>query len=100
MDGDDRILVDDTAVTVVIEMGRGDDSIVIGTVPQIPDAGNKNLEFPDGVPVAGAAGDQQAALFGQCAFAPGEASTSARGASSILPEVTVTIRSSSTPSWR
>ena len=52
MDEDDRILVDDTAVTVVIEMGRGDDSIVIGTVPQIPDTGNKNLEFPDGVPVA------------------------------------------------
>src|SRR4051794_17114189 len=32
------------------------------------------LDFlPDGVPVLGVAGDQQAALFGQCAFAPGEA---------------------------
>jgi glycerol kinase len=32
------------------------------------------LEFlPDGVPIRGVAGDQQAALFGQCAFAPGEA---------------------------
>jgi glycerol kinase len=32
------------------------------------------LEFlPDGVPLRGVAGDQQAALFGQCAFAPGEA---------------------------
>jgi len=32
------------------------------------------LDFlPDGVPIAGVAGDQQAALFGQCAFAPGEA---------------------------
>jgi glycerol kinase len=29
--------------------------------------------LPDGLPVAGVAGDQQAALFGQCAFAPGEA---------------------------
>jgi glycerol kinase len=29
--------------------------------------------LPDGIPVAGAAGDQQAALFGQCAFAAGEA---------------------------
>jgi glycerol kinase len=29
--------------------------------------------LPDGVPVCGVAGDQQAALFGQCAFAPGEA---------------------------
>jgi glycerol kinase len=32
------------------------------------------LDFlPDGIPIAGVAGDQQAALFGQCAFAPGEA---------------------------
>jgi len=32
------------------------------------------LDFlPDGVPIRGVAGDQQAALFGQCAFAPGEA---------------------------
>src|SRR5262249_44915985 len=29
--------------------------------------------LPDGVPIRGVAGDQQAALFGQCAFAPGEA---------------------------
>jgi glycerol kinase len=29
--------------------------------------------LPDGVPVAGIAGDQQAALFGQACFAPGEA---------------------------
>jgi glycerol kinase len=33
-----------------------------------------NLGFlPDGLPIRGVAGDQQAALFGQCAFAPGEA---------------------------
>jgi glycerol kinase len=32
------------------------------------------LDFlPDGVPITGVAGDQQAALFGQCAFEPGEA---------------------------
>jgi glycerol kinase len=29
--------------------------------------------LPDGVPIRGVAGDQQAALFGQCAFSPGEA---------------------------
>jgi glycerol kinase len=34
----------------------------------------KGLEFlPDGIPVAGMAGDQQAALFGQACFTPGEA---------------------------
>jgi len=34
----------------------------------------RGLEFlPDNLPIAGVAGDQQAALFGQCAFAPGEA---------------------------
>jgi glycerol kinase len=32
------------------------------------------LDFlPDAVPICGVGGDQQAALFGQCAFAPGEA---------------------------
>jgi glycerol kinase len=32
------------------------------------------LDFlPDGLPITGVAGDQQAALFGQCAFSPGEA---------------------------
>jgi glycerol kinase len=32
------------------------------------------LDFlPDGIPILGVAGDQQAALFGQCAFAPGQA---------------------------
>jgi glycerol kinase len=34
----------------------------------------RGLDFlPDGIALAGVAGDQQAALFGQCAFAPGEA---------------------------
>ncbi len=34
----------------------------------------RGLDFlPDGIPIAGIAGDQQAALFGQACFAPGEA---------------------------
>ena len=34
----------------------------------------EKLSFlPDGLPITGVAGDQQAALFGQCAFEPGEA---------------------------
>ena len=34
----------------------------------------RQLSFlPDGLPISGVAGDQQAALFGQCAFAAGEA---------------------------
>jgi glycerol kinase len=48
-------------------------------LPEVrPSAGDfgatAGLDFlPDGVPIRGVAGDQQAALFGQCAFAPGEA---------------------------
>ncbi len=48
-------------------------------LPEVrPSAGDfgatKGLDFlPDGIPIRGVAGDQQAALFGQCAFAPGEA---------------------------
>lgn len=43
--------------------------------PSAADYGTtKGLGFlPDGLPITGVAGDQQAALFGQCAFAPGEA---------------------------
>jgi glycerol kinase len=34
----------------------------------------RGLDFlPDGIPIAGVAGDQQSALFGQACFAPGEA---------------------------
>ncbi len=44
----------------------------------VPSAGvvgvTKGLSYlPDGLPIAGIAGDQQAALFGQACFAPGEA---------------------------
>jgi glycerol kinase len=43
--------------------------------PSAADFGpTRGLDYlPDGIPVAGVAGDQQAALFGQCAFAAGEA---------------------------
>ena len=50
--GDDNILSDDTAATTFIATGSGDDSITIGTVPLIPDPGNRTLEFPEGVPIA------------------------------------------------
>jgi len=50
--GDDSLLVDDTAVITEINLGRGDDAIVIGIVPTILDQGNRTPEFPDGVPVA------------------------------------------------
>jgi glycerol kinase len=34
----------------------------------------RGLDFlPDGIPIAGVAGDQQASLFGQCCFTPGDA---------------------------
>ncbi|MCU0705785.1 MAG: glycerol kinase GlpK, partial [Fimbriiglobus sp.] len=43
--------------------------------PSVADFGTtKGLDFlPDGVPIRGVAGDQQAALFGQGCFAPGDA---------------------------
>lgn len=50
--GDDIFLSDDNGVQTVLYTGRGDDSTTVGTVPQIPDIGNKTLEFPNGVPVA------------------------------------------------
>jgi glycerol kinase len=54
-------------------------SVPVGMLPQVrPSAADygvtAGLDFlPDGVPIRGVAGDQQAALFGQCAFVPGEA---------------------------
>lgn len=41
-------------------------SEIYGTTRNVPG-------LPDGLPIAGAAGDQQAALFGQACFAPGDA---------------------------
>ena len=50
--GNDNVLSNDTAVTTIVDLGSGDDSIVVGTVPLVPDPGNRSLEFPEGVPVA------------------------------------------------
>ena len=50
--GADRVLSNDTGGVTVVDLGSGDDEIVIGTVPLVPDTGNRTLEFPDGVPVA------------------------------------------------
>ena len=50
--GDDAILSNDTASLTIVNMGDGDDEIVVGTVPLKPDKGNRTLEYPEGVPVA------------------------------------------------
>ncbi len=50
--GNDRVLSDDTVAITIVNLGAGDDEIVIGTVPLIPDTGNRTLEYPEGVPVA------------------------------------------------
>ena len=50
--GDDHLLSNDTSVTTIVNLGAGDDSIVVGTVPLIPDPGNRTLQYPNGVPVA------------------------------------------------
>lgn len=53
--------------------------IPISALPEVlPSAADfgvtQGLDFlPDGLPITGVAGDQQAALFGQCAISPGEA---------------------------
>jgi glycerol kinase len=50
--------------------------------------------LPDGIPVAGCAGDQQAALFGQACFAPGDAKcTYGTGAFLLLNTGTRPVRS-------
>lgn len=54
-------------------------SVPIAALPEVrPSAANygvtSGLDFlPDGIPITGVAGDQQAALFGQCGFTVGEA---------------------------
>ena len=50
--GNDNVLSNDTVAPTIINTGSGDDNIVVGTVPLIPDPGNRTLEFPNGVPVA------------------------------------------------
>ncbi len=49
--GTDTVLSNDTAAVTLIQLGGGDDQMVVGTVPLKPDTGNRTLEFPDGVPV-------------------------------------------------
>ncbi|MEZ4364935.1 MAG: glycerol kinase GlpK [Kofleriaceae bacterium] len=61
--------------------------------------------LPDGIPVAGMAGDQQAALFGQACFAPGEAKcTYGTGAFILMNTGDVAVPSSrgllTTVGWR
>ena len=61
--------------------------------------------LPDGVPVAGMAGDQQAALFGQACFEPGESKcTYGTGAFLLMNTGTTSVRSNSglltTVAWR
>ncbi len=54
-------------------------SVPVGILPQIvPSSGVMGVTanvpgLPDGIPIAGMAGDQQAALFGQACFSPGDA---------------------------
>ena len=56
--------------------------------------GMKSL--PDGIPVSGMAGDQQAALFGQSCFAPGEAKcTYGTGAFLLMNTGSTPVRSTS-----
>jgi hypothetical protein len=50
--GDDAIIMENTAAPPVIRMGVGDDTIVVGIVPQINDPGNVTLEYPLGIPIA------------------------------------------------
>jgi len=61
--------------------------------------------LPDGVPIAGIAGDQQAALFGQACFAPGDAKcTYGTGAFLVVNTGTERVRSAhgllSTVAWQ
>ncbi len=61
--------------------------------------------LPDGIPVAGLAGDQQSALFGQACFAPGEAKcTYGTGAFLLMNTGAVAVPSSrgllTTVAWR
>ena len=50
--GADSVLSNDTVTTTILNLGGGDDEVTVGTVPLIPDTGNRTLEFPEGVPVA------------------------------------------------
>lgn len=47
----------------------------------------RNSPLPDGIPIAGIAGDQQAALFGQACFAPGDAKNTYGTGSFVLMNI-------------
>jgi len=50
--GDDILVSHDTSVATVIELGDGEDLVIVGTVPQINDPGNRTPEYLLGIPVA------------------------------------------------
>src|SRR5262249_44906787 len=50
-EGDDTVTFHDTAVQTIVETGTGNDSVLIGLVPQIPDRGNGDLDNPAGIPI-------------------------------------------------
>ena len=50
--GNDLVYSDDTAVPIIVHMGEGDDTLTVGTVPQIPDPDNRTIDYPQGVPIA------------------------------------------------
>ncbi|MEW6157779.1 MAG: hypothetical protein AB1813_10120, partial [Verrucomicrobiota bacterium] len=50
--GDDGVESNDTGAGTAVYLGSGNDTIVIGFVPQINDAGNTNVEYPFGLPIA------------------------------------------------
>jgi glycerol kinase len=62
----DRELLDLFGVPAAVLPRICSSSEVVGTTRGVPG-------LPDGIPVAGIAGDQQAALFGQACFEPGDA---------------------------
>jgi Ca2+-binding RTX toxin-like protein len=47
----DTVTVSDTAAPTLIDLGAGDDTVTLGSVPLIPDTGNTNAEYPGGLPV-------------------------------------------------
>ena len=50
--GNDSVLSDDTLVPTLVEMGTGNDSMTIGTVPLVFDPNLTSPEYPSGIPVA------------------------------------------------
>ena len=68
-------------------------SVPMGALPEVrPSSGRFGVTHgvpgvPDGIPISGVAGDQQAALFGQCCFAPGAAKNTYGTGSFVLMNV-------------